>query len=190
MDMIICIDPGHGMANTKAGVYDPGAVGNGAEEATIVLDYAITLNFILKEAGFRTVLTRSDRRTPVPLRSRVDIARWSGATHLISIHMNAFPRPTANGTETIISQEESRPWARLFQDASLQVFGLRDRGVKSRKGLAILKFPGPAALVELGFITNREDLRAIVPPTANEYRDVRIAWSKEVLRRLQQLTGK
>jgi len=39
----------------------------------------------------------------------------------------------------------------------LPVTKIKDRGVKMRNDLAVLKFDGPAALIELGFIANDFD---------------------------------
>jgi len=51
--MTIILDPGHGMANKKAGIYDPGAVSNGVTEAEIVMDWANELKEYLNALVIR-----------------------------------------------------------------------------------------------------------------------------------------
>ena len=89
----IVIDPGHGG-------HDPGVLGKGLDEATLVLDVALRLEkLLLKEAGVDVVLTR---RTDVyvPLEERTEIANRQNADMFLSIHANASRSPDARGIET------------------------------------------------------------------------------------------
>ncbi len=88
----IVIDPGHGG-------HDPGALGAGISEAEVVLDVALRLEKLLKDAGVEVVLTR---RTDayVPLEERPAIAMREQADLFLSIHANASRVRTARGIET------------------------------------------------------------------------------------------
>jgi N-acetylmuramoyl-L-alanine amidase len=89
----IVIDPGHGG-------HDPGVLGKGLTEATLVLDVALRLEKLLQnDAGVDVVLTR---RTDVyvPLEERTEIANRQSADMFLSIHANASRNEDARGIET------------------------------------------------------------------------------------------
>jgi N-acetylmuramoyl-L-alanine amidase len=89
----IVIDPGHGG-------HDPGVLGKGLTEATLVLDVSLRLEKLLqKDAGVEVVLTR---RTDVyvPLEERTEIANRHSADMFLSIHANASRNQEARGIET------------------------------------------------------------------------------------------
>jgi N-acetylmuramoyl-L-alanine amidase len=100
----IVIDPGHGG-------HDPGVLGKGLTEATLVLDVALRLEKLLqKEAGVEVVLTR---RTDVyvPLEERTEIANRQSADMFLSIHANASRNTDARGIETFFLSFASSPEA-------------------------------------------------------------------------------
>jgi N-acetylmuramoyl-L-alanine amidase len=100
----IVIDPGHGG-------HDPGVLGKGLNEATLVLDVALRLEKLLqKEAGVEVVLTR---RTDVyvPLEERTEIANRQSADMFLSIHANASRNADARGIETFFLSFASSPEA-------------------------------------------------------------------------------
>lgn len=162
---MICIDAGHGRSNRKLGLYDPGATachdGYFYEEAQIALEYARTLKYFLSEQGLKCCLTRLSADTSRPLQSRAAYARAQGATHLISLHLNASLNRWAKGVETLYARDEQREFAQALQQAVVEASGFQDRGLKKRANLAVLQFEGPAALIELGFITNKANCLAL-----------------------------
>jgi N-acetylmuramoyl-L-alanine amidase len=166
--MKVAIDPGHGMSNRQLGVYDPGGVHTEAgfrfEEAEIALRYALTLREALRCRGSASFLTREDARDHAPVGERAGNARLVGASALISLHLNAVEDQRASGVEVLHRGEASRPLAQALQTAIVAVAKLRNRGIKPRDDLAVLRFPGPAALVELGFIGNDADRGVLVSP--------------------------
>jgi N-acetylmuramoyl-L-alanine amidase len=88
----IVIDPGHGG-------YDPGALGAGTSEANVVLDVALRLEALLREAGVDVILTRRTDEF-VPLEERPAIATREQADLFLSIHANASRTRTARGVES------------------------------------------------------------------------------------------
>lgn len=159
------IDPGHGSSNIRPGVYDPGAVSGSHSEAAYVLQLGLTGKWVLNNAGIAVYMTRDDDSDVTPISTRDDKAEAAGCTHFISLHMNAASL-TATGTETFYRDSTDKAWAQIVQDAALEAFGLRDRGLKheseTRHGrLAVLGFDGPACLLEAGFITNMGDRNRI-----------------------------
>ena len=79
------------------------------------------------------------------------MAEEAGCDRYVSIHVNdADGKPT--GTETFYTGSDDKPLAQRCQTAMLEGLGLRDRGIKQTGEFAVLKFRGPAVLLELGFI--------------------------------------
>jgi N-acetylmuramoyl-L-alanine amidase len=89
----VVIDAGHGG-------HDPGAHGNGIDEAELTLDVARRLRTLLeKQDGIDVVMTR-DTDVYVPLEERTAIANREGADLFLSIHANASRNAKARGVET------------------------------------------------------------------------------------------
>ena len=98
----IVIDPGHGG-------HDPGVLGKGLSEATLVLDVALRLEKLLqKEEGVEVVLTRRTN-VYVPLEERTEIANRQNADMFLSIHANASRNEDASGVETFYLSFASSP---------------------------------------------------------------------------------
>src|SRR5690606_10229593 len=104
-------------------------------------------------------LTRQGPKDPAPVGARAQLGLAAGCTHFISIHVNDADNPLANGTETLYFMDSAKPWAQECQTALLQGLNLKDRGVKRRSDLAVLKFP-QSCLLELGFIKSKSDVNA------------------------------
>lgn len=151
------------MGNRRSGVYDPGCVDGQLQEADIVLQWALALEAACKDRGLDCYLTRRDRKRVTPVSARAGDARMNHCTHLISIHVNDADRASAHGIETLYNKHED--FARLIHTQVVGVLKGRDRGLKLRTDLAVLKFGGPCCLIELGFIKNPEDVKAFMDLT-------------------------
>lgn len=165
--MTVIIDPGHGMSNRKAGVFDPGAVSAGVREADIVMDWANELRGILMAAGHRVIRTRIDHKDPAPIGKRAGIARQYGGEIMVSLHCN-MASGKAHGTETFYRGMANRAKASALNSAVVNALGTRDRGAKTEdhsqhSTLAIMAFQ-PCFLIELGFLDNPEDRAAMLDP--------------------------
>jgi N-acetylmuramoyl-L-alanine amidase len=99
----IVIDAGHGG-------HDPGAKARGIEEADLVLDVALRLEALLKDAGVEVIMTRRTN-TFVPLEERTAIANRAGADLFLSIHSNASTSDSARGVETYFLNFAPNPQA-------------------------------------------------------------------------------
>jgi N-acetylmuramoyl-L-alanine amidase len=95
-NIIVAIDPGHGGE-------DPGAVGpKRLMEKHVVLAISQELKKLLdQENGYSAVLIRSSDYY-VPLRKRIKIAHKKRADIFISIHADAFNKPSAKGASVFI----------------------------------------------------------------------------------------
>ena len=151
--MRVCIDAGHGMGNRESGRYDPGAVYDGIEEASIALQFALDLKERLEADGHMIVLTRDDAITDCSLYRRG--RQGAGCDAFVSIHLNASANPQANGVEVFYGRTPSL--ARVVQDSLVAASGLCDRGTKFGELRVIGDSPAPAILIELGFLSNAND---------------------------------
>ncbi len=180
----IILDAGHGQNNASANTFDEGASGNGHDEAALAWAFVNSGVYVAKEyfAGRLVVgLTRDTATESAPVAGRDDEAAREGGDLLISVHYNAGPKK-ATGTETLFRDQADKKLARIVQTAAVEAFGLRDRGVKSeteskRGRLAIFGGAMPTCLLEVGFITNPDDLAASVGDPA---RDARIKFWRQV----------
>ena len=170
--MKIAIDPGHGMSNRQTGIFDPGAthIENGFkhEEATIALKYGLTLKDVFRARGHDVFMTRDDQEDHAPVGTRALNARNAGCNVFISLHLNDVDDDTANGLEVLFRDGDDKVLAQKVQDALLPITGFKDRKIKKRDDLAVLKFQGPAVLIELGFIANDGNRETLLNPQKRE----------------------
>jgi len=166
--MKVCIDPGHGMSNRQVGVFDPGAthVENGFmfKEADFVLRYGLALKDVFRASGVDVFMTRDDSTDHAPVGKRASSAKTAGCDVLVSLHMNDAEVDQANGLEVLYRGEDDKSLAESLVEALVKVTSLRNRGIKQRLDLAVLKFDGVAVLVELGFIGNDGDRERLLQP--------------------------
>lgn len=154
--MRVCIDAGHGLP-------DPGAIGpTGLKEADVTIVAANALAERLRELDHTAMLTRTGPGRPLLERARV--ANSSKCAAFVSIHCNAAYDPAAHGSETLYYPGSVRgtELAQRLQQALVRVGGRRDRGIKPRKDLYVLRETDmPAALVELAFLSNPAEGRLL-----------------------------
>lgn len=105
----IVIDAGHGGR-------DGGTVGSGgAIESQLNLDYAITLKQMCESFGFGVVMTRENmnglydenasNKKRSEMEKRKKIIDESDADIVISLHMNGFPLPSAEGAQVFYGKD-------------------------------------------------------------------------------------
>lgn len=162
MAIKIYIDQGHNPLNPNAG-----AEGNGLREQDLVYRIGIDLAELLRANGnFEVRLSRPTPDTQIgtsnssSLRLRVEDANSWGADYFLSLHTNASSVEAATGSEAFAFSEPSAAFS-LGEDILYwlnRTTGLRNRGMKVRSGLYVLRRTAmPAVLIELGFITNSGD---------------------------------
>lgn len=149
---VIVIDPGHGDT-------DSGGIGaTGTLEKDMVLKVGIKVAALLKkESQIDLIMTRTDD-TFIPLDSRVKIAEDVNADVFLSIHGNAASNKDASGTETFYTDtKRSKLLSDIIQKHVLAATGFKDRNSKQANYLVIRKTTMPAALLEIGFLTNKTE---------------------------------
>jgi N-acetylmuramoyl-L-alanine amidase len=162
---LVCVDPGHGGSDT-------GAVGvAGTYEKDVNLAIGLLLAKNLQDAGLRTTMTRSDDSYPT-LQQRCDIANAAFANLFVSVHNNAAGDSTATGTETFYwgtpdkYSVEGQLLAQAIQRNLVAAVQSVDRGARTHWiNLAVLAGTKmPAALTEVGFLTNAQEEQKLLSP--------------------------
>ena len=153
----IAIDAGHGG-------HDPGAVNGIYEEADIALEIALRVGSEAQSRGWEVVYTR-ENDTFVELYNRCKIANNADCDCFVSIHLNSADSKQANGTETLVygPNISATRLAEIVNRNMVNATGFRDRGVKYRSELCVLKRTKmPAILVETGFVSNDEEAKDLI----------------------------
>ncbi|MCY6959215.1 N-acetylmuramoyl-L-alanine amidase [Clostridium brassicae] len=154
----ICIDSGHGG-------YDSGTIGySGTKEKDIALQVSLKVGQLLQKNGIDVVYTRTSDNVPWPpikgkeLEMRCDISNKAKVNYFVSIHLNSVDgSPSTSGIETLYgsNRTDGIPLAKNIQKEMVAATGGRDRGIKKRNDVYVVKWPdAPPVLVELEFISN------------------------------------
>ena len=157
-ELLVMLDPGHGGK-------DPGAVGiGGLQEKNVVLPISHHVRKTLESNGLQVKMTRWDDRF-ISLGGRTEMANRADADLFISIHANAISmsRPDVNGAETFY-YANGRALAQAIQRSIINKINMRDRGVKKANFYVLRNSAMPAVLVEVGFVTGREDAPRLADP--------------------------
>ncbi|MGI6036881.1 MAG: N-acetylmuramoyl-L-alanine amidase family protein [Limnochordia bacterium] len=157
----IVIDPGHGGR-------DPGAVGSrGLLEKEMVLDIGLRLRDRFTAARAHVIMTRTsdgDLAPPdAPFRQRADLlhraalANDSEAHIYLSIHGNSAPDPQWSGAQTFYYSEGDRSLATMIQRELVRQLGPNHRQARWAPFRVLRDTQMPAALVEVGFLSNPKE---------------------------------
>jgi N-acetylmuramoyl-L-alanine amidase len=162
--MRACVDAGHGGA-------DCGAIANyrgGHDESVINLMYASVLAGHLAGFGWNVDMTRYTDEF-LTLEERCEIANDNKADCFISIHCNAYKTCNPRGWEIWKYPHVTRdmmPSDRLASNVAeyMESVDLPSRGIKAKKFYVLANTDMPAILIELGFMSNRDDLFYLLDP--------------------------
>ena len=148
--IVVIVDAGHGGK-------DPGAIGiGGLQEKNVILPISRRIAQLLEQQGVQAVMTR-DSDYFIDLQQRVDIAERRDADLFVSIHANSIPsRPDVSGLETYYF-DSGHGLAQTIHSNILQNVNVRDRRVRKARFYVLRKSSMPSVLVEVGFVTGRED---------------------------------
>jgi len=152
----VVIDPGHGGA-------DLGAADSYVYEKHINLDVARRLERSLKEAGFKTVMTRTKDEF-IALSERSAMANRQRNAIFVSVHFNSSYRTAALGIETFYRSSNSEKLAQLVQKELIKNTRATDRGVKTANFAVLRNTKHPSVLVEGGFVSNKDERSAMCDP--------------------------
>ena len=152
----LMIDPGHGG-------HDSGAIGSISQEKDLTLMYGLDLYFdILNENKIEPYITRN-RDMYVSLHDRVLLAKEMNVDCFVSIHCNSFITESPNDSQVYYyNKEKDKPFADMIFTFIDDVNHKTSKwsGVKFGDYQVLREFNNTqvyAILIELGFISNRED---------------------------------
>lgn len=155
------ISAGHNLEGPKK---DPGAQANGRSEGAETIKFR---DRVLKAMAVRhpriTVISDKDSETLGQYLLRI---RTGNGSVVLEFHLDASNDPAAAGTTVIVADnasQNSKNFAQELVDTTAETFGIRNRGVKPEsytyvKRLGLMREQGIVALLELGFITNGNDM--------------------------------
>lgn len=163
-DKLIIIDSGHGGKDSGAiGVLD----GKEIYEKDLTLSIAKKVREILLEKGYKVEMTRSTD-VYLELTEPPTMANERNAALFASIHINsAAQAPEANGVEVYYSElnneddygTTSADFAKNILSRMLYNMEAKSRGVKTADHAVTKRCNMPAVLIEVGFISNEDELR-------------------------------
>jgi len=184
---VVVVDPGHDKrANLQTEPIGPDAatrkikdgggthgVVTGIREADLVLDVSLRLRTLLRRAGVRVVMTRT-RTAGASMGNvaRARIANRAGAALFLRVHADGHPDSAVGGTHTLVPAlrrgwtddvyRSSRRAASFIQPELVRALGFPDRGIGERSDFTGFNWADvPVILVELGFMTNPGEDRAL-----------------------------
>lgn len=145
----VIIDPGHGG-------HDRGGHDGKVYEKHLALDTALRLEYLLKQRGIRTKMTRrSDVFISLP--GRVAYGNRYRSSIFVSIHFNHAWRREASGLETFYYGSEGKKLANKVQAGISSKLRTPNRGAKYARFYVIRHSKHPAILVEGGFVSNKRE---------------------------------
>ena len=159
----VVVDAGHGGK-------DPGAISTVAplQEKDVTLKLALLTGAALQRRGIGVLYTRTDD-TYVPLQERAALAGRTGSSLLISLHLNSAPDSGVSGAEAWYGsgpRDHDLAGALLSGIApAMREVSLALRGTRHGPSLAVLQGGVPAALIEVGYVSNRREAALLLQPS-------------------------
>ena len=191
---VVVVDPGHdrlanlrtepnGPGSATRKIYDGGGthgVVTGIAEPDLTLAVSLRLRELLRRAGVKVVMTRT--RTSGESSGNVARARIANRAHarlFLRVHADGSASSDARGTHTLTPAlrggwtddvyAQSHRAARLVQAELVRALGFPDRGIQERSDYTGFNWADvPVILVELGFMTNPTDDRALARTAVRE----------------------
>ena len=164
----IVIDPGHGGKDSGAVALD----GETYEKTVNLLVAERLMDKLSANSEISPTITRT-RDEYIKLLDRAGVSNDGDAHLFLSIHFNSADNSDAKGIEVLYASEKNvrikdtvqKDFASCLQKALVRETGAVDRGIKNRPAIIVLnKTKNVAALAELGFLSNEDDLENIKDP--------------------------
>lgn len=164
----IVIDPGHGGKDSGAVALD----GETYEKTVNLLVAERLMDKLSANSEISPTITRT-RDEYIKLLDRAGVSNDGDAHLFLSIHFNSADNSDAKGIEVLYASEKNvrikdtvqKDFASCLQKALINETGAVDRGIKNRPAIIVLnKTKNVAALAELGFLSNEDDLENIKDP--------------------------
>lgn len=164
----VVIDAGHGGT-------DAGSRNGSTNEKDINLEIVKTIKRLNTNPNLNIVLAReNDILQPVP--QKVDFTKQANGDLFISVHVNAAPTAERSGIEAVVSGNADNPFSQ--QNARIASLLLKNVSSVYKTDLAIKKRERtvyvldknvcPSVIIEMGYLTNDNDLQFVSNATNQE----------------------
>lgn len=159
---MIFVSAGHN-SQSKTIKQDPGAVNkDGTKEGDLTILFRDLVKIQLDLLGAKYITDFEEENLAMYLKR---IQTGSGSV-VVEYHFDAAESPDAKGTTVLVGEDADRldkAFAKELLDITVAILGTRSRGVISEKEshrgrLGLMREQGTVCLVEIGFITNKDDL--------------------------------
>jgi N-acetylmuramoyl-L-alanine amidase len=158
-NMTIAIDAGHGGTNLGAS-----GVTSGILEKNYTLLFAKELQKILKKQKIKVLMVR-ETDTTIDNKDRVLWAQQNNPDIFISFHLNSSGRDYIRGVSTYYKHIGYRSFSQIILKRLLEIKNLEEFGnVGSFNFQPIQPTDYPSCLVEIAFLSNKEDEKMILDP--------------------------
>lgn len=188
-NIVVVIDPGHqlrgdnamepngpGSSTMKARVTSgTSGVATGVAEYILNLDISLKLKTELENRGYVVHMTRSTHDVNISNKERAEYANSVNADIAVRIHANGAG-PSVRGAETL-APSANNPYVSHLSNASISLSrhvinaycaatGFINRGVKTNDTMTGINWSSvPVTILELGFMSNAEEDRAMQDST-------------------------
>ncbi|GMA98209.1 N-acetylmuramoyl-L-alanine amidase [Pelosinus sp. IPA-1] len=166
LNKIIVLDPGHG------GIYS-GGIHYGFRESDINLSVALKLRKKLTRLGATVIMTRTRDVSLAPagsnldadLQARVDVVKNSNADIFVSVHVDDVPNINLVGPASYFPEGRSYALACAIQTSLVNETCAVDNGVSPANFYVLVHNDVPAALIEIGYLSNPAEALCLVDKT-------------------------
>lgn len=156
--MKIALDRGHGYIHPKTKQFDPGAT-SGAHQETVIASQII-------DEIVKLIKGKIPYHIPKPNFDTTEILREAVANkcdYYLCVHINASHISTARGAEVYWKNQNSKQFSQDMLDALCTIFPIRGlhhapTGMVNSQNFATM----PYAFLEVGFISNAQDLQILL----------------------------
>jgi len=160
---VVMIDPAHGGIDT-------GAVNGKNTEEKLTYKFAKAVKKQLEKKGADVILTRGNNETKrVSISSRKQMIEKVHPDFLVSLHVNSSSNKSDQGVSSYFVNELDKPFAQDLQQTTAKVLHMNENksnSFTSKHATSLLKLQPSindmhASLMEIGFISNEDDLSTL-----------------------------
>lgn len=161
---MIFVSAGHNtQISVRAGKIDPGAIGCGSREADLTVIQRDLTSAELKTLGIPNITDKNNES----LGEYLDRIKTGDGSVVVEFHFDAANNASATGCTSIVGNDSDRldkAFAKELVDNTAAILGILNRGViteaQSHRGsLGLMREQGIVALLEIGFISNCDDIK-------------------------------
>ena len=181
---IIGIDPGHQSESVDMSALEPNGPGSsemkakcstgtqgtysGVPEYQLNLEVSLQLRDELEQRGYQVVMTRTDNETAISNMERAQYVAEQGAEIYVRIHANGVDSPSTSGALTMAPSQNNPYIPQLFEqsnhlsqciiDSYCAATGFQNLGIQYYDNMTGINWSTvPVTILEMGFMTNRND---------------------------------